>query len=286
MKCGEVLLLGGAGFIGRSLAGQLERQGVVVHVVGRVNLDQLPLLLPRCGTVVHLASATTPGLSADKPQLETENLTTTLRLLQQLEPLERRHLIFFSSGGTVYGDPQSLPVAEDVPLHPRSYHGAGKVAQEVLCIAARQRGHQVTILRPSNAFGPGQSLRTGFGLIRTALEHLSRGTALEIWGSGEQIRDYVYIDDVVAATCALIDRPLDSNTYNLGSGRGYSVNQIVQSIEVAIGLEMKVNYRPARSTDVSQIVLDIRRLQEQLAWHPVVELEEGIRRTWAWMQRV
>jgi len=280
-----VLLLGGAGFIGSALASRLRQEGVLTYLLGRNHLDEFEGLLPRCRTIVHLASSTTPGASASQPHLELANVELTVRLLQLLQNQSQIHLIFFSSGGTVYGNPKRLPVREDARIAPLSYHGAGKAAQEMFFEAARRHGHAVTILRPSNAYGPGQSLRAGFGLIRTLLEHAYRGTTLEIWGDGEQVRDYIYIDDIVEATVRLIARPTDSDTYNLGSGDGYSIKQVKDAVEAATGKKVGVNYRPARGGDVHRIVLDNRRMRDLLGWQPAVTLEDGIRRTWTWMQQ-
>lgn len=202
-----VLLLGGAGFIGSALARRLEQEKIATHILGRHDTERLENMLPQCGTVVHLASATTPGSSATHPGLELGNLALTLRLLELMQTQPETHLIFFSSGGTVYGNPNRLPVTEDTPLAPLSNHGAGKVSQEAFCQAFRARGHAVTILRPSNAYGPGQTPKSGFGLIRTMLECIRVGTPLEIWGDGENIRDFIYIDDIIEACMRLIDLP-------------------------------------------------------------------------------
>ncbi len=286
MNTGAVLLVGGTGFIGRALATRLQQQGVPVHVVGRANLTELPVLLPRCGTVVHLASSTTPGLSARQPELEAPNLALTLRLLQLLELQPTIHLIYFSSGGTVYGNPVRLPVPEDAPLAPLSYHGVAKVAQEMLCQVASGHGHRVSILRPSNAYGPGQGLRAGFGLVRTLLEHARRGSEMELWGDGNHLRDYVYIDDVVEATCRLIAEPGLSGTYNLGSGVGHSILQVQGVVESVCGRQIRTIFRPARSDDVREVVLDCARLQGVIRRATVTtDLATGIRRTWAWLQQ-
>ena len=200
MSQDAVLLLGGAGFIGSALAARLLRDGMAVQVLGRHTAGQLEQLLPHCGTVVHLASSTTPGSSAADPGLDLAKLELTQRLLALLRTQPQTHLIFFSSGGTVYGNPQHLPVSEDAALAPLSPYGAGKVAQEAFCVAHRAQGHAVTILRPSNAYGPGQTMKNGFGLVRTMLEHARAGTPAQIWGDGENLRDFIYIDDVVEAT--------------------------------------------------------------------------------------
>jgi UDP-glucose 4-epimerase len=280
-----VLLLGGAGFIGSALASRLKQEKVPVHTVGRHNLVQLEQMLPQCGTVVHLPSATTPGSSARLPGLELGNLALTLRLLDALRAQPHIHLIYFSSGGTVYGNPQQLPVSEDSLIAPLSNYGAGKAAQESFCQALRAQGNAVTILRPSNAYGPGQTLKRGFGLVRTLLEHARLGTAVEIWGDGETVRDYIYIDDVVEATLRFIQQPQDSGTYNLGSGVGYSVNQVREVVEQVCGRRLHATYHPARGTDVRSVVLHCMRLNERLGWQPGVGLADGVAQTWAWIQQ-
>jgi UDP-glucose 4-epimerase len=189
-------------------------------------------------------------------------------------------LIFFSSGGTVYGNPAIFPVTEDSPIAPLSHHGASKAAQEILCRTLSTQGHAVTVLRPSNAYGPGQNLQQGFGLIRTMLEHARAGTTLEIWGDGENVRDYIYIDDVVQATLQLIWRPQDCGTYNLGCGVGYSINQVKDMVEKVCGARLNTVYRPSRGMDVRGVALDNSRLFGQLGWEAAVGLETGIELTW------
>lgn len=284
MKREGVLVLGGAGFIGSALAKRLQQENRPVHVVGRLGMAQLEQLLPKCATVVHLASSSTPGSSAIQPGLELGNLGLTLRLLDLLQKQAPTHLIYFSSGGTVYGNPTRLPVTEDSLLAPLSYHGAAKVAQEAFCQALRTQGHAVTILRPSNAYGPGQVMKGGFGLVRTMLEHIRAGTTMEIWGDGENVRDFIYIDDVVEACMRLISLPDDAGTYNLGSGVGYSINMVRGIVKTVCGEEVNTIYRPARSVDVRSVVLDSARLYRALEWQPEVALEEGIARTWKWLR--
>lgn len=278
-----VLLLGGRGFIGRALAQRLQQQGVPVQVLGREDSATLEQLLPQCGTVVHLASSTTPGSSAQQPAMEEANLQFTQQLVQVLQQQSATHLVYFSSGGTVYGNPALLPVPEDAPLAPLSPHGAAKVAQEALVSSLRAQGHAVSILRPSNAYGPGQPLKSGFGLVRTLLEHARQGTTLQIWGDGESVRDYLYIDDLVEATLNLITKPCLADTYNLGSGKGYSVNQVKAMVEQITGSPVATHYQPARGVDVRSAVLDGGRLAARLTLQPAVELPDGIARMWHWL---
>jgi UDP-glucose 4-epimerase len=264
MNRNAVLLLGGAGFIGSALAARLQQEQMAVHVFGRNDAQQLERVLPECGTVVHLASATTPGSSATQPELELGNLALTQRLLALLQTQPDTHLIFFSSGGTVYGNPNRLPVTEDSPIAPLSNHGAGKAAQEAFC----------------QTHGPGQTMKSGFGLIRTLLEYARTDTPLEVWGDGENVRDFIYIDDIVEATLRFIQLPRDCGTYNLGSGVGYSVNQVKGMVETLCGREIRTIYQPARGIDVRSVVLDNTRLKARLTWQPGVGLADGIARTW------
>lgn len=300
MSHGGVLLLGGGGFIGTALANKLTAEGRQVHVLapnapsaamnahflqgGLDNPELLAKLLPCCSTVIHLASATTPGNSASRPARELENLAPSLRLLDALQAYPEIHLIFFSSGGTIYGNPQRLPVHEDDPVAPLSYHGAGKAALEAFFHVFRGCGQAVTILRPSNAYGPGQAFISNFGLIRTMLEHARCGTPLEIWGNGENVRDFIYIDDITEACSRFVALPQDSGTYNLGSGRGYSINQMRRIVEEITGAELRVSCRPARDIDVRAVVLDIGRIHRELDWTPKVDLYEGVRRTLEWLR--
>jgi UDP-glucose 4-epimerase len=296
-----ILLLGGGGFIGTALSRRLAQDGRRVHVVARRppavvhenavvhigDLGDAPLLarlLEECSTVVHLAAATTPGTSARRPAKELETLAPTLGLLDVLQSRKDIHLIFISSGGTVYGNPAINPVAESASLGPLSYHGAGKVALEAFFHAFRSGGNPVTVLRLSNTYGPGQQLNQGFGLIRTVLQHMLRGTTMEIWGDGENVRDFVYIDDVTEAIVVAIDAPADSGTYNVGSGKGYTSNQVLDIAERVCGTSLRAAFRPARSIDVREIVLDVSRIHSTFGWNPRFSLEEGIERTWKWLQ--
>ncbi len=284
MKRAAVLLLGGDGFIGTAVAQRLRRDDIPVHVVGRHAHGLLETLLPGCGTVIHLASATTPGSSADMPDLELDNLALTSHLLALMKDQPDTHLIFFSSGGTVYGNPTRIPVDEDAPLAPLSNYAAGKISQEALCQAFREKGHAISILRPSNAYGPGQKLKRGFGLVRTMLGHAHTGTTMEIWGDGETVRDFIYIDDIVEACARLIGLPADSGTYNLGSGLGFSINQVHRIVEAVSGKELRLTYQPGRGIDVRCVVLDSSRLNGRLQWNSRVDLRTGVTQTWDWMQ--
>jgi UDP-glucose 4-epimerase len=299
----SVLLLGGAGFMGRALCARLAARGYDVHVLARgttlelaegctvhggglENSELLRRLLPRMSTIVHLASATTPGLSAATPSLEADlNVAPTLGLLDQLIAHPRIRLVYVSSGGTVYGDPGSATADESCELKPLSFYGAGKVAVEgfLRCFEHRH-GNPLVILRPSNVYGPRQPRYQGFGVIRTMLQHALDGSTMAIWGDGSIVRDFVYIDDVVSAIECFIPEGAPIGTFNIGAGVGHSLNDLVAIVERASGRSLSVRHEAARGIDVQRIVLDTRAIRECCSWTAITPLEAGVAHTWNWLR--
>ena len=303
MNPDSILLLGGDGFIGTALARHLSHNGYSVNVVSRhlsedkpgpgisrhrgdlADRDLILKLLPACGTIVHLAACTTPGVSARAPAMEAAlNLQPALQFLELLGAFENRHLIFISSGGTLYGNPAKIPADEAMVLQPRSYHGAGKLATEIfLQTFTHLTGQRVTILRPSNIYGPGQHFQSGFGVIRTICEHLRNGTEMEIWGDGTCVRDFLFIDDVTRAIEAVIRLKPGRRVYNLGSGSGDSLNAVIEMIESVSNRRLKRRHLPQRALDVKAVILDASRFRRDTGWKPAVMLREGIQETWNWL---
>lgn len=299
----RILLIGGGGFLGSRLArrlcaeghqveilvrdhGRPAPSGFTVHAGGLGNVALLRRILPSFNVVFHLASGTTPGVSGRDPSLEAElNIFPTLRFLEAFQAHPDIHLVFVSSGGTVYGNPATNPVSEDAPLAPLSYYGAGKVALETFMTAnARNQKGRLTILRPSNLYGPGQPHYLGFGVIRTMLQHLLDGTTMQIWGNGEAIRDFIYIDDLVDACSLALRGPKTNGIYNVGSGIGCSLKQLIEIVRTACRKELRIEYRAGRKIDVRAVVLDSSRLRTAVGWQPRVPIEAGIRQTWEWLQ--
>ncbi len=262
------------------------RGGIEFHRGSQDDADAVAPLLGRCAIVVHLASTTTPGSSARSPRLDTEeNLLPATRLADAMSALPPDRLIFISSGGAIYGNPERLPVDEACPPRPLSYHAAGKVALEALFTAfAHAKGVSLAIVRPSNIYGPGQPLRGGFGLVRTLLEKARRGEPVEMWGDGTAMRDYLFVDDAVAACTELTDNPQATGLFNAGSGSGTSIRDLITLVAQVTGRVPEVIERPARGTDVRAIVLECMHLRTATAWTPTVALEEGLERTWTWVK--
>jgi UDP-glucose 4-epimerase len=305
MRQSDVLLLGGGGFLGTVLANYLSQGGRRVHLVGpslsissapniiihKGKLDGKQLLneiLPLCNTVFHLASASRPSDSAEHPTMEgVLNILPTLKFLEVMQCHKNIQTIYISSGGALYGEPLFDPIRERHPFSPRSYYGAGKASIEAfLSVFAKKPGQHVVILRPSNLYGPGQPLQKDFGFIRTLLNHMLDGSVMEIWGDGKVKRDFLFIDDMVRLCNQLAIKPIGTDVYNVGYGASYSLNQVIDIAQSVIGSKIRVAYRSERNIDVRNVSLDCSRIQKKLGWKAEVTLEQGIRRTWTWMQNL
>lgn len=309
MNIQEVLLIGGMGYVGRRLQGLLLKAGYRVHVLDKTAPEQwgkeeiefhegllsdefiLREVLGRCGTVFYLASDSVPTTTVKYPVLEGElNVLPFLKFLDIFQDYHGIHLVYISSGGTVYGNPETIPVDESSPVAPISYHGAGKVAIEAfLHVCSSQFDNRITILRPSNLYGPHQPYVPGFGIIRTMLEKLKRDEPVAIWGDGEIVRDYLYIDDFRAACLSCMQAGSQQKRFrifNVSSGRSLSINQLCDVIEEATRRRLKKIFLSGRAIDVKSVILDCSRIKMELGWQPVVGMNEGIKRTWQWMQKL
>ncbi|MES9903792.1 MAG: NAD-dependent epimerase/dehydratase family protein [Sedimenticola sp.] len=296
----NILILGG-GFIGQALAKRLVENGQPVTIVSRnmpehltrgINWQQGDLgdltlmhkMLPKCRAVIHLASTSTPGHHVHAPAREAEeNLLPLLRLLEMMSDHPDLPLVFLSSGGAIYGHPATTPVSETHALAPLSNHAAGKAAAEHFLGVFAHQGYPVTILRPSNVYGPNQPLKSGFGIVRTLLENLKRGTNMTIWGDGKIVRDYLYVDDLISACLAVLENP-SVGTFNIGSGLGYSINELCMLAEQVTGKRLNLCYQAKRSVDVRTVVLDNSAFRCHYTWQPQHTVKQGIQTTWKWLQ--
>jgi len=193
--------------------------------------------------------------------------------------------IFASSGGTVYGQPVTEMIAEDHPTDPISSYGVAKLAIEKYFQLYRTiHGTDYVVARMSNPFGPFQLPTTGQGLIATLFDRIARNVPVEIWGDGDSVRDYVYIDDVVEGLIAIATRGRAGRIYNVGSGVGTSINELVPRISARLGVPARLVYAPPRGIDVSRNVLDVGRMERELAWRPGYTLDDGLAETHEWLE--
>jgi UDP-glucose 4-epimerase len=296
-----VLLLGGTGFVGTSLAGQLRARGHRVLVTGRgptardgqpalvLSLADTAALLDlvkveRVDTVVHLASSLIPSSPAAAYLTEVEAVAIpTARLARSLAEAGVR-LVYLSSGGTVYGAQAGRLLTEDTPCAPISIYGQAKLELELhLRFLQRTCGLRCLIVRPSNPFGPFQALNGAQGLISVIFGKLAENRPLEVWGDGSTVRDYIFIEDAAASMVDLIEQDVANTTLNLGSGIGYSLMEVVETVEAVTGRRPVLVHRPARAVDVPRLVLDVSRLRALGLLH-TRPLAEGIRAYAHWLR--
>jgi UDP-glucose 4-epimerase len=230
--------------------------------------------------VHHYAWTSIPASANANPIGDlTSNVTTTMALLEALRRKGGGRLVFSSSGGTVYGKLQTVPVPEDHPLAPITAYGAGKVTAEIyLGLYRALHGLDCRIARIANPYGAGQNLARGQGAATTFLHSALKGEPIVVWGDGEVVRDYLHVSDVAAALVALAVAPsLDEfHTFNIGSGLGVSLNEIVEELERRLNRRIDVRREPSRPFDVPISVLDISRARKILRWEPRLSFGEGI----------
>jgi UDP-glucose 4-epimerase len=301
------LVLGGAGFIGSHIVEALQAQGHVIHLLdARPSAWWTPPTNVRCWwgdwndatllaaamqkveVVIHLISTSMPASSNQNIPLDVEaNLMATLRLLELSRANGIRRVVFASSGGTVYGVPQFTPITEQHPTQPLNSYGIVKLTCEhYLRLYHQLHGLEYIILRGANPYGERQNPKQAQGAIGVFLGQIARRAPITIWGDGNVIRDYFHVSDmaqafVLAATC-----PLASGLFNVGSGHGVSLNELLTRIATATGQKPEVQYTAARGIDVPVNVLAIQHIQNTLGWQPRIDLDSGLRRTWDWMQTV
>jgi len=291
---------GANGFIGRHLVRRLAERGRTVRAVSRsygadfvqplaakidfVEADfrePLPIASTLVGidTVVQLISTSSPALQNRFATADIkDNVIPHVDFMQSAVQAGVRRYIFISSGGTVYGPTDRVPISEDATTTPISSHGLTKLTiEKYLQMYGHLEGLEYVILRVANPFGPGQAFRKGQGLIPAALARYRAGQPIDIVGEGRAVRDYLYIDDLVDAIVAAIDRPEAAKTIiNVGSGIGRSVVEVLDAIEAELGRVLLRRPAADRSTDVDRNILDIARARESLGWSPKIPFDAGI----------
>lgn len=304
----RVVVLGGLGFMGSHLCRALLAAGYVVRAFDKPHAaraasgdfgraleivegdvacaEEVIDASADADVLVHLVHTTVPGSSMEDPAHDlTSNVVTSVNWLRLLAGTAVRRLVFVSSGGTVYGLPRTVPIEEDHPTDPISSYGISKLAIEKYVAAyASMLGIDHFIVRPSNVYGPGQRLHTGQGVIGVMADRALRGEPLEVWGDGESLRDYLYVEDVADSVVRLLAYAGEERVFNASSGVGHSVLDIVKTLREQLGSLPEVVHRPVRGYDVPANVLDFSRLQRATGWRPSVRLDEGVARTLDWLR--
>lgn len=307
MKKIKVLILGADGFLGSNLAKSLLADGkfeirafdlfkdglsknltkpekdLEIFPGNFLNRADLKKALKGIDYVFHYISLTTPGSSMNDPLIDVDtNIHGTVVLLEECVKAKIKKIIFSSSGGAIYGNQEKNKLSEDDRQNPISPYAISKLAIEKYLEYFRlNRGLDYLILRYSNPYGPGQNLVGSQGIIPIFLNLAKQGKEITIFGDGENIRDYIFIDDAIENTKRLSFKlKTKYRIYNIGSGKGISINGIVNAIRKVTGKGVRIKKTPARGIDVRRVVSDISRIKKEIDYSGETSLEEGIRKTW------
>ena len=304
----KILVTGGTGFIGSHAVEELVAGGHNVTVLALssrlpeycLNLKDkvqffrgdfrntaiLKDALIDVNCVVHLAWTTLPQSTTDHPGFDVQsNVVGTINLLENCIKHDVTKIVFISSGGTVYGIPNSIPITESDVVYPICAYGISKLAVEkYIHLYHHLYSLEYIILRVSNAYGERQNLLKGQGVIGIWLYKLFQQKTLEIWGDGSTIRDYIYVKDVAKAIRLAVETHNKHGVFNTGTGQGYSLKQLLSIIGQSLGISVDVKFKQARKFDVPVNVLDISKIKHDLAWFPSTHIDQGVARVWRWIQ--
>jgi UDP-glucose 4-epimerase len=308
-KRGRCLVLGGCGFMGSHIVDGLIESGYQVRIFDKVNVDTrnishlihsvelmegdfidevaLARAVKEIDYIFHFIGTTLPKSSTDNPVYDVQsNVVSTLKLFDLALKEKIKKIIFASSGGTVYGAPQSIPIPEDHPTNPTSSYGISKLTiEKYLNLYRITKGLDYLCFRISNPYGERQNPHAIQGAVAVFLGLVMAGKPITIWGNGDITRDYIYVKDVVSVPISALQMKNRWNVFNLGSGNGTTLNELVTIIRDVTQRAIEVNYTEGRAIDVPVNVLDISRAREDFNFAPRVHLREGIRRTWEWLNQ-
>ena len=300
-RLGQVSVVGGAGFIGLNLCRHLASSGAQVvaidpnplrpEAIGGVTIRHETLLTHQAvagsSVVFHVAGSTEPASS--NIHLREDMAGTvglTLDVLDVAKSAGVPQVVHVSSGGTVYGPRVATPTPETAATDPVCAYGISKLAAEGhLHLAERLHGIRAFNLRVANPYGPWQDPRRGQGAVNAFLHRALIDQPIELWGDGDIIRDFLHVNDVITALCMVPLYEGDERVFNIGSGCGVSIAQLIKDIEHLMQRPVRINRRPGRDVDVPCSILDINLARREFGWRPLIQWQEGLEDAMAWMKQ-
>lgn len=305
----RITIFGGGGFIGSAIADRLLCDGHALRIFERprvapyrqfaahkdvewmtgdlLSTHDVAHAVAGSDVVLHLVSTTLPKSSNDDPIYDVQsNVVASLQMLNAMVASKVRRIVFISSGGTIYGSPKYLPIDENHPTDPQVSYGITKLAiEKYLLMFGRMHDIKPIVLRVANPFGERQRVETAQGAVGVFIHRALRGIPIEIWGDGSATRDYLYVSDVAEAFAKAITYSGPQNVFNISSGVGTSLNQLIALLEEILGKTVAREYTAGRSFDVPINVLSNELARRELGWMPQVAMKDGIARTAAWMRK-
>ncbi|MBI2866825.1 MAG: NAD-dependent epimerase/dehydratase family protein [Chloroflexi bacterium] len=296
-----ILVTGGGGFIGSHIAKAFIATGHRVVIVDDLSSGRRELVPPQAAfyqmdirdpaiekvfqehrpdVVDHHAAQISVSRSMREPRFDAEvNVVGSVNLLDIAARHGVKRFIFASTGGALYGEPERLPCGESHPIAPLSPYGTAKYAvEQYVRYFKRAGGLPFVILRYGNVYGPDQDPHGEAGVVAIFALKMLRGQEVTVFGDGTQQRDFIYVGDVAQANVSALERG-EGGAYNIGTGRGDSVNEVYRVLAAATGYTKPPVYLPARPGDVYRIWLNCSLAKRELGWQAATPLEEGLRRT-------
>ncbi len=272
-----ILITGSTGFIGRNLIKKIPKYNVPIEKNGRridLRNREKVLKLKRADTVIHLAGKTPYSKGLLKNEFFEHNFLGTLNILEYCVLKKVEKLIFVSS--YVYGNPKYNPIDEKHIIQPHNPYAKSKSLAEELCkVYAQEFGIKIIILRPFNLFGNLQ--KKGF-LISNIMESIKNNKSILITNKKNK-RDYLLIDDFIDVILNMIDFDCKFEIFNIGSGKCFSFEKIIQLFEEKSGKKLKKKIKTSNKNNISKIQADISKISKKTGWHPKYNLEEGVKKT-------
>lgn len=305
----HVVIFGGGGFIGSTIVDRLLAEGHALRIFERPRVQPYRTFkddesvewitgdlssahdvsdaVKGVDAILHLVSTTLPKNSNDDPIYDVQsNVVASLHILNAMVAHKVRNIVFISSGGTVYGNPLYLPVDEKHPTNPVVSYGITKLAiEKYLQMYERLHGIKAITLRVANPYGERQRIETAQGAVGVFLHHAIKGIPIEIWGDGSVTRDYIHVSDVANAFVTALYYTGEQRLFNVSSGVGTSLNELIDALEDALGKSIERRYLPGRSFDVPVSVLCNNLARSELNWTPLISMRDGIARTAEWIKR-
>ena len=291
-----MILILGNGFVGEALSRKMvennEKVKVFSDTIGQIEgveyrvgdwreIDQHIDFFDKVTTVVQTIHTTVPYTSMqDIYKDATDNILPHIKLLQILKEKNIKNGLFLSSGGAVYGFPQEKKVNEFHHTNPISAYGVSKLSiEKYIQLYNQQFNLNISIIRPSNLYGVGQNVKKPQGIIAHIITAIKNNIILDIWGTGTNYKDYLYIDDFIEALTLLVQKKLPNpQVYNIASGETYTVLELISIVEKLLDKTLQTKYLPPQSFDVLSITQDVSLFKKHYLWEARTTLVEGIRK--------